>query len=49
MTDYEVIAASEAIEQTLNGIVDNRASHIAIYLTILFAYISAAYVAGRPL
>ena len=49
MIDYEFIAAREAIAQTAAAIADVQASHIAIYLTIIFAYISVAYIAGKKL
>lgn len=49
MHDYDLIGAREAIAQTAAAIADVQASHIAIYLTIIFAYISVAYVAGREL
>ena len=49
MIDYEIIAAREAISQSATAVLDVQASHIAIYLTILFAYMSVAYVAGKEL
>jgi hypothetical protein len=47
--DYEMIAAREAISQTGAAVLEVQASHTAIYLTILFAYTSVAYVAGKEL
>ena len=49
MTDFEQIAARETIAQTAVAMADVQASHIAIYLTIIFAYISVAYIAGSKL
>lgn len=49
MIDYEMIAAREAIAQTLAAALDVQASYMAIYLTMLFAYISLAYLVGKEL
>jgi hypothetical protein len=49
MNDYELIGAREAIAQTASAMADVQASHIAIYLTIIFAYFSVAYIAGKEL
>ena len=49
MIDYEMIAAREAIAQSGAALLEVQASHLAIYLTILFAYMSVAYVAGKKL
>jgi hypothetical protein len=49
MLDYEMIAAREAIGQTATAVGDLQASHVAIYLTVLFAYVSVAYLAGQKL
>jgi hypothetical protein len=49
MLDYEMIAAREAIGQTAAAVGDVQASHVAIYLTVLFAYVSVAYLAGQKL
>jgi hypothetical protein len=49
MIDYEMIAAREAIGQTAAAIAEVQASHMAIYLTILFAYISLAFLVGKKL
>lgn len=49
MKDYEVINAREAIAQTKVAMAEVQASHIAIYLTIIVAYISVAYIAGSKL
>jgi hypothetical protein len=49
LIDYEMIAAREAIAQSGAALLEVQASHVAIYLTILFAYMSVAYVAGKEL
>ena len=49
MTEAEVILTREAITQSVVAIGDLQASHIAIYLTLVFAYISFAYLAGKNL
>ena len=49
MVDHEMIASREAITQTALAMGDVQASHIAIYLTMIFAYISVAYIAGTKL
>ncbi|TDG14189.1 hypothetical protein E2F43_12000 [Seongchinamella unica] len=49
MIDYDLISAREAIAQTAVAMAEVQASHIAIYLTIIFAYISVAYIAGSKL
>ena len=49
MSEYELITVRETIIQSLNGLADVQASHIAIYLTLIFAYISVAYIAGSKL
>ncbi len=45
----ETLSSRMEVTQTILAMGDLQASHIAIYLTILFAYISAAYVAGNKL
>jgi hypothetical protein len=45
----EQFSARMELIQTIIAMGDLQASHIAIYLTILFAYISVAYVAGNKL
>ena len=47
--DYDFIAARESIAQTGIAMGDLQASHIAIYLTMIFAYIAVAYIAGKQL
>ena len=47
--DVESLSIRMEMTQTILAMGELQASHIAIYLTILFAYISAAYVAGRKL
>ena len=49
MVDYERIQAQEALIQSAVAIGEFQATHIAIYLTLLFAYIAAAFVAGSRL
>ena len=49
MTDYQHIEAREAILQSVIALGDLQASHVAIYLTLLFAYIIVAYIAGSQL
>ncbi len=49
MIDYEMIAAREAIAQTGVSLLDVQASYVAIYLTMIFAYLSVAYFAGKEL
>ena len=49
MTEAELILAREAVTQSTIAIGDLQASHIAIYLTLVFAYISFAYLAGKDL
>ena len=45
----ELISIRMEMTQSLLAMGDLQASHVAIYLTILFAYISAAYLAGNKL
>jgi hypothetical protein len=49
MLDYEMIAAHEVIGQNINALADFQASHISIYLMIIFAYLAVAYFAGKKL
>jgi hypothetical protein len=49
MVDYERIQAQEAIIQTSIAIGEFQATHIAIYLTLLFAYVAAAFIVGSRL
>ena len=49
MIDYEMIVAREAIAQTGTSLLDVQASFVAIYLTMIFAYLSAAYFVGKEL
>lgn len=49
MVDYDQIQAQEALIQSSVAIGEFQATHIAIYLTLLFAYIAAAFVAGNRL
>ena len=49
MIDYEQITAREMLVQSTLALADVQASHIAIYLSIIFAYTTVAYVAGKQL
>ena len=49
MVDYERIQAQEALIQSSVAIGEFQATHIAIYLTLLFAYVAAAFVVGSSL
>ena len=48
MTEAE-ITAREAIFQSVIAAGDLQASYVAIYLTLVFAYISFAFLAGKEL
>lgn len=48
MTEAE-ITAREMMLQSAVAMGDLQASHVAIYLTLVFAYMSFAYLAGREL
>ena len=47
--DEKQLSSRMELIQTILAMGDLQASHIAIYLTILFAYISVAYIAGDKL
>ncbi len=47
--ETELFLKRMELTQTILATGDLQASHIAIYLTILFAYISVAYIAGNKL
>ena len=47
--DYARIEAEEALVQSAVALAEFQATHIAIYLTMLFAYIVVAYAAGVKL
>jgi hypothetical protein len=49
MTEYELITAREMLAQSNFALADVQASHIAIYLSMIFAYTTVAYVAGKQL
>jgi hypothetical protein len=49
MTDYETRDIAAAITANIIGLSDQQASFIAIYVTIVFAFIAASYVAGNKL
>jgi hypothetical protein len=47
--DYEKIQAQEALIQTSIAIGEFQATHISIYVTLLFAYVAVAFVVGSRL
>ena len=47
--DYEHIEAREAVMQSTMALADLAATHVTIYLTLLTAYVVAAYVVGAKL
>lgn len=49
MTEYELLSAREMLAQSNLALADVQASYIAIYLSMVFAYTTVAYVAGREL
>jgi len=49
MTEYELITAREILVQSNLALSDVQASFIAIYLSMIFAYTTVAYVAGKQL
>ncbi len=49
MTEYEIESLRQATLQSVMAIADVQSTHISIYLTIVFAYIVVAYVAGEKL
>lgn len=49
MTEYEIESLQQATLQSVMAIADVQSTHISIYLTIVFAYIVVAYVAGEKL
>ena len=49
MTELNEILAREAITQSVVAMGDLQASHTAIYLSLVFAYVSVAYLAGKDL
>jgi hypothetical protein len=49
MTDYELITAREMLAQSIFALGEVQASFIAIYLSMIFAYTTVAYVAGKQL
>ena len=49
MTEYELLSAREMLAQSNFALADVQASYIAIYLSMVFAYTTVAYVAGREL
>jgi len=49
MTEYELITAHEMLAQSNFALADVQASYVAIYLSMVFAYSTVAYVAGKQL
>ena len=49
MTEYELRDLSQAITSNMIELSDQQASYIAIYVSIVFAFIAASYVAGSKL
>jgi hypothetical protein len=49
MTEYELITAREMLAQSYFALGDLQASFIAIYLSMIFAYTTVAYMAGKQL
>ena len=49
MTEYELITAREMMAQSYFALGDLQASFIAIYLSMIFAYTTIAYIAGKQL
>ncbi len=49
MTEYELRDLSQAITSNMIGLSDQQASYIGIYVSIVFAFIAASYVAGSKL
>ena len=49
MTEYELESLRQGTLQSVMAIADVQATHVSIYLTIVFAYIVVAYIAGSNL
>ncbi len=49
MTEFEQQELSNALADQIIALAQLQASHIAIYLTVVFAYIVAAFAAGKRL
>lgn len=49
MPEYELLAAREILVQSYLALADVQASLIAIYLSMIFAYTTVAYVVGKQL
>ena len=49
MTEYEFVTARELISQSMAALTDAQASYIAIYLSMVFAYTTVAFIAGKQL
>jgi hypothetical protein len=49
MTEYELITAREMLAQSNLAMAEVQASYVAIFLSMVFAYSTIAYVAGKQL
>jgi len=49
VTEYELVQAREMLVQSTMAMADVQASYIAIYLSMVFAYTTVAYIAGKQL
>ena len=49
MTEYELRDLAQAMTSNIIGLSDQQASYIAIYVSIVFAFIAASFVAGNKL
>ena len=49
MTEYEIEDLRQSVIQSIMALSDVQATHISIYLTIIFAFSAVAYVAGSKL
>lgn len=49
MTEYEQESLRQETLQSVMALADVQATHVSIYLTIVFAYIVVAYIAGSKL
>lgn len=49
MTEYEIESLRQANLQSVMALADVQATHVSIYLTIVFAYIVVAYIAGAKM
>ena len=49
MTEYELRELAQAMTNNIIALSDQQASYIAIYVSIVFAFIASSYVAGTKL